>query len=478
MSGRRTIAVIGGGSAGLTAARTAHRAGARVILFLGDDPDRASLCVNRGCMPSKAMFEPIDAFHRARRWGFFRVEPIRPDDLLGQIVDWKDREIARFRAFRQRAIAEHAADDFVIVRSAARFRDPHTLVSAGGEFRFDAAIIATGSVPTRPPVPGLEDLDDAIWDSDDVLSNRSLPESVVFVGAGAIALELALRYARLGSKVTLVVRSRPLSSFPALFGDRIAEIYEAEGVRVLRHTRVAAIRRDPEGWLIVDTENDDGAEPVAAQRVVMATGRRPALDGLGLEATGIERDTHGHLTADESMRVAGADHVFAAGDVLGRRMVVHQAHIEAGIAARNAVEDGAAEWRCRADLQVVFSDPEFAYAGLTPERAKAEGHEIIAARQEARLVGRLHLAGDDHGVGQLIADSTSHELLGAGLLCDDASNLIHLPGYLIDHRHTVHDGAAAEYYHPARIEIVSAILDRLCRELGGRPPQRADEETG
>ena len=96
------------------------------------------------------------------------------------------------------------------------------------------------------------------------------------------------------------------------------------------------------------------------------------------------------------------------------------------------------------DIQVVFCDPEFAYAGVTPEAAEAAGHQLVHGAKDSRLVGKLHLGGDDHGFGEFIADVESHRLLGAGLLCDDASNLIHLPAFLIDHRHTVHDGAAAE----------------------------------
>ena len=127
---------------------------------------------------------------------------------------------------------------------------------------------------------------------------------------------------------------------------------------------------------------------------------------------------------------------------------------------------------------VVFTDPEFGYAGLTPEQAEALGHKVVVGRKESRLVGKLHLGGDEHGFGEFIADADTHELLGAGLLCHGASDMIHLPGYLIDHQHTVHDGAAAEYYHPTRIEIVSGIFDRLCRRLGGAPPRRADESSG
>ena len=472
-----TIAVLGGGSAGFTAARTAAKLGAKVLFFMGDNADMASLCVNRGCMPSKAMFQPIDAMHHARRQRWLRVEPLDPDKYLGHVVAWKEREIARFRAYRQRAIAAHAGDNFAIVRADARFLDPHTLEAAGQRYSFDAAVVATGSTPFLPPVEGMDRLRDQVWGSDRFVSSSELPESLAVIGAGAIGLEFALRYARLGCVVTIIARSRPLSAYPAGFGERLAEIYEGEGIRMMLATTVSGVHRDTEGLFVVHTEGPGGSEPVTAQRLAVAAGRRPATDTLDLAAAGIEFD-RGHLRVSEDMRIAGQDHIFAAGDVIGRRMVVHQAHIEAGIAAENAVQQTAREWHRRSRVMVVFSDPEFAYAGMTPDEAEATGHTTVAGRKESRLVGKLHLAGDDSGFGEFIADSESHRLLGAGLLCDDASNLIHLPGYLIDHEHTVHDGAATEYYHPTRIEIVAGIFDQLCGRLGGAPPRRADETSG
>ena len=361
----RTIAVLGGGSAGFTAARTAAELGARVLFFMGDNADMASLCVNRGCMPSKAMFEPIDAMHHARRLGMLRVEPFRPEAHLAQIVAWKDREIARFRAYRQHAIAAHESDEFVILRTDAQFIDAHTITAAGRSYSFDAAVIATGSVPYYPDVDGLSELADEIWTNDDILENTALPESLALIGAGAIGLGFALRYARLGCAVTVIARSRPLSRYPERFGQRLAEIYEREGVRMMQATSPRRVRRDREGLYVVETEGPDGFEPVTAARAMMAVGRSPAIGTLDLHRAGAEL-VDGRISVADDLRLQGADNLFAAGDVMGRRMVVHQAHIEARIAAQNAVTDGALVWDRRADIQVVFSDPEFAYAGITP----------------------------------------------------------------------------------------------------------------
>ena len=183
----------------------------------------------------------------------------------------------------------------------------------------------------------------------------------------------------------------------------------------------------------------------------------------------------GRLEVGDDMRVKGHEHIFAAGDVAGLRMVVHHAHIEAGIAAENACNDGNRIWTKRSNIEVIFSDPEFAFAGCTPAEAEKDGHQLESAAAESREIGKLHLAGDDRGFGEFWADRKTARLLSAGLLCNDASNLIHLPAYAIDHEHTMHQLEDAEYYHPTKIEIIAEIGDKLCRKLGGHPFARAEE---
>ncbi len=467
----KTIAVIGGGSAGFTAARLASAHGAKVLFFMGDNADHASLCVNAGCMPSKALFQPIDAMHHAKRHGWLEVKPKQPDEYLAQIVRWKDNEIAAFRAYRQKEIRELASDTFRIIRSNACFANDHEVVSEGERHAFDAAIIATGSITVRPKIEGLDPTWEGVWTSDEILHNKQIPKSLAVIGSGAIGLEFSLRYTRLGSRVTLFSRSGFLPDYPAQFGERMQSIYEAEDIPVLRRD-ARRITRNPSGEFVVGSE---GEKSIITEKILLATGRRPAVDHLGLEAAGIELNAHNRLEIGEDMRVKGREHFFAAGDVAGLRMVVHHAHIEAGIAAENACSEGDRKWTKRSNIQVIFSDPEFAFAGCTPADAEKEGHQLLSARVESKEIGKLRLAGDESGFGEFWADVKTGRLLSAGLLCDDAANLIHLPAYAIDHEHTVHQLEDAEFYHPTKIEIVAEIGDTLCRKLGGRPFARAEE---
>jgi pyruvate/2-oxoglutarate dehydrogenase complex dihydrolipoamide dehydrogenase (E3) component len=390
-------------------------------------------------------------------------------------VHWKDQEIAAFRTYRNREINDLASDSFTIIRSDACFVSEHEVVSQGQRYPFDAAIIATGSTTLIPKINGLDPTWEGIWTSDEILQNTRVPRSLTVIGSGAIGLEFSLRYARLGTAVTMISRSGILPDFPRQFGERFRQIYESEGVRVLVNAQVNQVERESSGEFKLEIEGADKVAPIAAEKILLAAGRRPALSKLGLETAGITLDRRGRLEIGEDMRVKGKRHIFAAGDVAGVRMVVHHAHIEAGIAAENACTDGERRWTKRSNIEVIFSDPEFAFAGCTPEEAEQEGHELVSASAESRDVGKLHLAGDDAGFGEFWADRKTARLLSAGLLCNDAANLIHLPAYAIDHEHTVHQLEEAEYYHPTKIEIVSDIGDALCRKLGGDPFARAEE---
>jgi mercuric reductase len=442
---------------------------------MGEHPDHASLCVEAGCMPSKAIFEPIDAMHHAKRHGWLEVRPRKPDAYLAEIVTWKDRQIAGFRESRNEAIRGHESEDFQVIRAKARFIDAHTVEANGGRYTIDAAIIATGSANTVPDLDDQSVGPDGLWTNNEILSNTVLPKSLTVIGAGPVALEFSQRYARLGCAVTLVSKSRVLARFPKKFGERLGEIYEREGIRILAGHTLAAVKRNGDGHYRLSFETERGAETLTSERVLLATGRHPALEYLNLSALAVTADQKGKLAVGMDMRVVGCDNIFAAGDVAGLRQVVHQAHIEAGIAAENAVTDGNRRWERRSNLQVVFSDPEFAFAGQSIETAEQAGHKVVTASAESRDVGKLLLAGDDLGFGEFVADAETRKLLGAALLCDDASNLIHLPAYAIDQQQTVDELTAAEYYHPTKMEIVSEIGDALCRALGGKPFCRAQE---
>jgi dihydrolipoamide dehydrogenase len=181
----KTIAVLGGGSAGFTAARTASENGARVLFFMGDNADHGSLCINAGCMPSKALFEPIDAMHHARQHGWLEVRPKQPDEYLAQITRWKDGEIEKFRVYREEEIQTLASETVSIIRSNASFASDHTVMSEGKRYPFDAAIIATGRCRAAENQRAGSGVGRGVDERRD-LAQRPYPQSLAVIGGGAI----------------------------------------------------------------------------------------------------------------------------------------------------------------------------------------------------------------------------------------------------------------------------------------------------
>jgi pyruvate/2-oxoglutarate dehydrogenase complex dihydrolipoamide dehydrogenase (E3) component len=200
-------------------------------------------------MPSKALFEPIDAMHHARQHGWLKVEPLSPNEYLAEIVRWKDREIGAFQDYRETEIRDLASDDFRVIRANACFTSAHEVESRGQRYTFDAAVIASGSVTTVPQIEGLDLVRDVLWTSDEILHNTRIPQSLAVIGAGAIGIEFSLRYTRLGCRVTLLSKSPLLPRYSQQFGKRLAMIYQSEGVRVLTASKVVRRISTAEGWI-------------------------------------------------------------------------------------------------------------------------------------------------------------------------------------------------------------------------------------
>ena len=312
MAGRKIIAVLGGGSAGFTAARTARELDARVLFFMGDHADHASLCVESGCMPSKAMFEPIDAMHRAKRHGWLEVKPHQPENYLAQIVAWKNGKIEKFRSGRNEQIRSLESDDFRIIPKNARFVSANELEAAGERYQVDNVILATGSANSIPGEIGVGVGIDGVWTNNEILQNTVLPKSLAVIGAGPVAIEFSLRYARLGCDVTIISRSPMLSKFPPKFGERLQQIYEREGVTVLTGHKILSLARNDHGSFVINVDTGSATKTFTSDRVLLGTGRHPDLQTLNLAAAGIEPNKQGKLEMDLDMRVRGSRNIFAA----------------------------------------------------------------------------------------------------------------------------------------------------------------------
>jgi pyruvate/2-oxoglutarate dehydrogenase complex dihydrolipoamide dehydrogenase (E3) component len=448
--------VIGGGSAGFAGASTAAKLGLKTAVIEGAQ-DVGGLCILRGCMPSKSFLE---SGHRA--------EAIRGAGEFGLRAEYFGADGAAIRARKRRLIGEFAdyrrqqleTGPFEFIRGHATFVDPHTVevrLLDGGLRRITSAtfLVATGSRIQWRDLPGLREA--RVWTSDDVLDQEHIPESVIVLGGGAIALEFASYYRGVGSRVTVVQRGgRVLREVDEDVAGAVTEALEARGIEIHRKTELHRI--EVEGAIKRVHFTHGGVErTVEAEQIIYALGRQPNLEGLALDRAGVTIEDC--TAAADSQQRCGADHLFAAGDVCGPHEVVHIAIQQAEIAARNAARvignlDGPAESiDYRLALFAVFTHPQVASVGLTEREARKIEPHILTAKYAFADHGKSMIRGETHGFVKLIADGKTRRIIGASCVGPEAGELIHEVVVAMHFHATAADLARVPHYHPTLSEI-------------------------
>lgn len=454
------VIVVGGGSAGSSAARAAVEAGARTVMI--NEGELGGLCILRGCMPSKAMLASAHALHEASHLEPLGVRlegEVRAD--FPRIMARKEALVARFQRAK---IASVEAQDYEVIPGRARF-------AAGGgvrvgERRLTARryVIATGSVPEPIPIPGLEEV--PYLTSDEVMRLESPPASLVVQGAGPVGLELAQFFARVGTEVLLVNRSPLLYRLDAECGAELARVLKAEPRLTLAAPgRIDRVKRYGEDLLFL-LDPDCGPREHRAEALLVATGRRAALEDLGLEHVGLVPRA-GRLEHDGAMRTAHPE-IYVAGDATGRHQILHLANQEGVVAGHNAAAGGperAMDYRLK--MNVVFTDPPFAQVGLTGAEAAARGGEVLAGRARFPETGRAITMGVEHGLWKVFASREGGEVLGSVILGPRADDLIHLLSLVMLYRGRVPDLLDAPWYHPTLSEVMLNLVRDLAAQVGG-----------
>jgi pyruvate/2-oxoglutarate dehydrogenase complex dihydrolipoamide dehydrogenase (E3) component len=435
------VVVIGGGAAGENLAGRTAAAGLKTILVEKDLV--GGECSYWACMPSKALLRPGTALAAARR-----VEGAR--QAATGVLD-RDAVLARRTAFTSNWEDSSQVDwvrgaGIELLRGTGRLagRNKVEVATDEGTTAIEArhaVVLATGSTPSVPPVPGLDEV--PFWGTREATAVREVPRSLLVLGGGVSGVELAQAFARLGSTVTLVARGGLLSAYPEPAQRLVEAGLRADGVDVRLHTATESVAREGEGVRAQFPAAGDGgttATAVSAERLLVATGRRPALAALGLEQVGLAPK---EVTTDATGLVAGVpgQWLYAVGDAAGKVLLTHQGKYEAraagdAIAARAAGSLAAgnepAAWSKytatadeRAVPSVVFTDPEVAMVGLTLEKARERGLDASATELPIAVAGSaLHADGYD-GWAQLVVDEDRKVLLGATFAGPDVSELLH-----------------------------------------------------
>jgi pyruvate/2-oxoglutarate dehydrogenase complex dihydrolipoamide dehydrogenase (E3) component len=453
--------VLGGGSAGYAAAHTAADLGLRTAVVEGG-AETGGLCILRGCMPSKTLLESANRFRTLREAEEFglRAEPISFDPAA--IVARKRRLIGEFADYRREQLA---SGKFTFLRGMAEFLDAQTVQISGSEthtLTSRAFLIATGSEIAWPDVPGLAE--SGCLTSDDVLDLTELPDAIIVLGAGPVALELAYYFAALGKEVTIVQRSgQLLRGVDPDVARVVEESFQGRGVRIFTNTQLERVQRDGKNRSV--TFRHDGREvTVTASAVLNALGRQPQTRRLGLAAAGVE--TRRGFVVTNSHQQSSVPHIFAAGDCCGPYEVVHIAIEQGERAARNTAQilqgqPPQEEMDYRLKLYAVFTEPQVASVGWNEAEARAAGREILTASYPFRDHGKSLVMNEVEGFVKLIADAETREILGGSVVGPHASDLIHEVVVAMRFRATAGQLATTPHYHPTLSEIWTYPAEEL-----------------
>ncbi len=422
---RYDVAVIGGGPGGYVAAIRMGQLGLKVALI--EEGELGGVCLNRGCIPTKALYSATKLLERAEDAQAMGISFPMPDLDLSVLAAWKDGVVTRL----VNGIATLLKANKVTVVSARGTIAGQGKVdlSTGETVEAERIVLATGSSPIE--ISGFSFANPCVWSSDDALALTEIPERLVVIGGGVIGLEIATIYNRLGSAVTILEMMPEI--LPGIDLDRrtiatLKRALKAQGIIIHVNTAAKSIEETPEGPVVQIADGD----AVAADRILLAVGRRPNSADIGLETVEIEPDRRGFIPVDEKLQTS-APGVYAIGDLVLGPMLAHKASHEGILVAEaqrrtqgptlqvSETRSDVTEWVIP---QAIFTDPEIASVGLSEKKAKEEGYDIIVGRFPYAALGKAQGMRETEGFFQVIADAKSERLLGAQIIGAEASALI------------------------------------------------------
>jgi len=453
------VAVIGGGSGGYAAARTAAGAGLKTVVIEGGR-EVGGLCILRGCMPTKALLYAAEVKHLAEHAATWGVRAGRVTFDFKKVMARKNAQIKDFADFRAQQLN---AGKFKFIRAKAEFLDAHTVdLSNGKKLMAKYFVIATGSRVAPSPLPQLNAV--GFITSDEAVALKQLPKSLIILGGGAIACEFAQFFQRFGVKVTVVQRSeRLLKEFDADAGAEVEKVFRREGMAVFTGTKLVDAKRKRQ-LKSVTFEQKGKTVSVAAEEILFALGRVPNTASLGLENAGVKTE-QGRIVTNGKMQTS-APHIFAAGDCTGPHEIVHIAIQQGETVVRNILKPKSPRrMDYRLLISVVFTEPQVATVGLTEKEAAARGIKFLAASYPFNDHGKSLIMEAKDGFVKLLAQPKTGEILGGACIGPVGGELIHEIVAAMAKRMTVHELAATPHYHPTLAEIWTYPAEELAGQI-------------
>ncbi len=448
------IAVIGGGPGGYTAAEKAARLGKRVVLF--EERELGGTCLNRGCIPTKALLRSAEAYHKARKSSDLGVS-VRGVELDTRVMHERKSQVVE--TLRDGVASLMLRNGVTVVPERAMIVAPHLIKTSEQEFEAENIIVATGSAPAIPPIEGIRL--SGVYTSDDLLSNDAPSfSSIVIVGGGVIGLEFASMYSAFGIDVSIVeAADRILPTFDKEVSQRMGTALKKRGVEINVRCRVTSFAGEPGAIQVAFEDKKGNPQCLKADGVLVAVGRTPSTRGLFEEAAEphLER---GALVVDE-LGQTSIPNIYAIGDV--RYHGIQLAHVAAA-QAENVVSV-ILGMKPEIDEHLVpgcvYTFPEIAQVGMTEIQAKESGIEAVRAKALASANGKCLIEGVDVGMAKVVAEKETGKILGAQLVCPHATDMIAELALAIRNNLTVADLVSAIHPHPTVSEMIRDAAAQL-----------------
>jgi pyruvate/2-oxoglutarate dehydrogenase complex dihydrolipoamide dehydrogenase (E3) component len=448
--------IVGAGQAGPSLAGRLTAAGQRVAIV--ERKLIGGTCVNNGCIPTKTLVASAHAAQLARRGAEYgvasgpvsvdmmKVKARKDEIMLGDrkgVEDWLD-----------------GMESCTVFRGHARFEDPHTLrvgVQNGEELlHADRIFLNVGGRAVVPDIPGLSDVE--FLTNVSILELDTLPSHLVIVGGSYIALEFAQMYRRFGAPVTVVERGPRLASREDEdVSAAIREILEAEGIDVVLDADDVRISQSDKGFELTPGA---GAAPIQGSHLLLAVGRRPNTDDLGLAAAGVQTDTRGYIVVDDQLKTS-VDHIWAMGDCNGKGAFTHTSYNDFEIVAANLLDDDPRRVSDRITTYALFIDPPLGRAGMTVSQVRASGRKALVGKRPMTKVGRAVEKGETQGFMKVVVDADTNEILGAAILGVGGDEAIHAILDIMSAKAPYTTLSRTMHIHPTVSELIPTMLEEM-----------------